>query len=41
MRIAIGSDHAGADLKQTVKVSLLEEHYDIVHVGTDGDQPVD
>src|SRR6516225_10166498 len=41
MRIAIGSDHAGADLKQTVKVSLLEEHYDIVDVGTDGDDPVD
>src|SRR5262244_3968620 len=41
MRIAIGSDHAGADLKRTVKVSLLEEHYDIVDVGTDGDDPVD
>src|SRR5215510_9476356 len=41
MRIAIGADHAGADLKRTVKVSLLEEHYDIVDVGTDGDDPVD
>ena len=41
MRIAIGSDHAGADLKRTVKVSLLEDHYDIVDVGTDGDDPVD
>src|SRR5215467_3288897 len=41
MRIAIGSDHAGADLKRTVKVSLLEEHYDIVDVGTDGEDPVD
>ena len=41
MRIAIGADHAGADLKRTVKVSLLEEHYDIVDVGTDGEDPVD
>src|SRR5215831_17207247 len=41
MRIAIGSDHAGADLKHTVKVSLLEEHHDIVDVGADGKDPVD
>src|SRR5262245_51319443 len=41
MRIAIGADHAGADLKRMVKVSLLEEHYDVVDVGTDGDDPVD
>jgi transaldolase / glucose-6-phosphate isomerase len=41
MRIAIGSDHAGADLKQTVKVSLLEQHYEIVDVGTNGPDPVD
>src|SRR5262245_53957826 len=41
MRIAIGSDHAGADLKQTVKVSLLEQYYEIVDVGTDGQDPVD
>ena len=41
MRIALGSDHAGADLKRTVKVSLLEEHHDIVDVGTDGEDPVD
>src|SRR5262250_831071 len=41
MRIAIGSDHAGADLKRTMKVSLLEEHHDILDVGTDGENPVD
>jgi transaldolase / glucose-6-phosphate isomerase len=41
MRIAIGSDHAGSDLKRTVKVTLLEEHHDIVDVGTDGEDPVD
>jgi transaldolase/glucose-6-phosphate isomerase len=41
MRIALGADHAGADLKRTVKVSLLEEHHDIVDVGTDGEDPVD
>jgi transaldolase/glucose-6-phosphate isomerase len=41
MRIALGSDHAGADLKRTVKVSLVEEHHDVVDVGTDGEDPVD
>ena len=41
MRIAIGSDHAGADLKQTVKVSLIEQHYEIVDVGCDGEDPAD
>jgi transaldolase/glucose-6-phosphate isomerase len=41
MRIALGSDHAGSDLKRTMKVTLLEEHHDIVDVGTDGEDPVD
>src|SRR5262247_3662852 len=41
MRVAIGSDHAGADLKHTVKISLLEQHHDVVDVGMDGEDPVD
>ena len=41
MRVAIGADHAGAGLKQTVKASLLEDHYEVLDVGTDGDAPVD
>ena len=41
MRIALGSDHAGSDLKRTVKVTLLEEHHDVVDVGTNGEDPVD
>src|SRR5215470_3875181 len=41
MRIALGSDHAGADLKRTVKVALIEEHHEVLDVGTDSDDPVD
>src|SRR5262245_55795072 len=41
MRVAIGSDHAGVELKETVKVSLIEDHYEVVDVGTDNDTPVD
>jgi len=41
MRIALGSDHAGADLKRTVKSTLLEEHHDVVEVRADGEDPLD
>src|SRR5215467_4893976 len=41
MRIALGADHAGSDLKRTVKVTLLEEHHDVVEVGADGEDPLD
>ena len=41
MRIAMGSDHAGFELKETLKASLIEEHYEILDVGTHGTRPVD
>src|SRR5262249_27263396 len=41
MRVAIGSDHAGVELKETVKASLLNEHHEVLDVGTDTDEPVD
>lgn len=41
MRVAIGSDHAGIELKETVKVSLLNENHEVLDVGTDSDDPVD
>jgi len=41
MRVAIGSDHAGVDLKQAVKVALIEEHHDVFDVGTHSKEPVD
>ena len=41
MRVAIGSDHAGFELKETLKAALIEEHYEILDVGTHGTGPVD
>jgi transaldolase/glucose-6-phosphate isomerase len=41
MRVAIGSDHAGFDLKEDVKAFLAEEHHDVVDVGTHSRAPVD
>jgi transaldolase/glucose-6-phosphate isomerase len=41
MRVAIGSDHAGVELKEALKISLVEEHYEVIDVGTDSHDPVD
>jgi transaldolase/glucose-6-phosphate isomerase len=41
MRIAIGSDHAGFDLKQEVKAFLVEGHHEVLDVGTYSKDPVD
>ena len=41
MRIAIGSDHAGFDLKEEAKAFLLEENHEILDVGTYSKSPVD
>ena len=41
MRIAIGSDHAGYDLKQAVAPVLREAGHEIVDVGTDSPDSVD
>jgi transaldolase/glucose-6-phosphate isomerase len=41
MRIAIGSDHAGLELKEAAKTFLLAEKYEVVDVGTRGEDPVD
>jgi transaldolase/glucose-6-phosphate isomerase len=41
MRVAIGSDHAGFDLKEAVKSFLLAENWEVVDVGTDSTAPVD
>jgi transaldolase/glucose-6-phosphate isomerase len=37
----MGSDHAGFELKETLKAALIEEHYEILDVGTHGTGPVD
>src|ERR1035437_6144266 len=42
MRIAMGSDHAGYDLKTLLKASLLGWGYDVLDLGTDSaTEPVD
>ncbi len=41
MRIAIGSDHAGFDLKEEVKAFLVGENHEVLDMGTYGKAPVD
>lgn len=42
MRIAMGSDHAGYDLKTLLKASLIDWGYDVLDLGTDSaTEPVD
>ncbi len=41
MRIAVGSDHAGFDLKNIVAADLRKGGYEVVDVGTYNTDPVD
>ena len=41
MRIAIGSDHAGFELKQHLLLTLKELGHDVDDLGTDSTEPVD
>lgn len=41
MRIAIGSDHAGFELKKAVAPLLAERGHELVDVGTDSESSVD
>ena len=41
MRIAIGSDHAGFHLKESLLGVLRDDGHEVVDVGTDTDQAVD
>jgi RpiB/LacA/LacB family sugar-phosphate isomerase len=41
MRIAMGSDHAGFELKEAVKAFLVEENHKVLDVGTYSKDPVD
>ncbi len=40
-KIALGSDHAGFKLKETIKSHLKSRGYSIVDYGTDSEDPVD
>ena len=41
MKVAIGSDHAGYELKEKVKNKLVNEGYEVVDLGTDSIESVD
>ena len=41
MRIAVGADHAGFDLKQILVADLRQRGHEVIDVGTDSDDPVD
>lgn len=41
MRISIGSDHAGFELKERLEAHLIEEGHEVVDVGTHNDDSVD
>lgn len=41
MRIALGSDHAGFDLKTELAKHLSDAGHDVIDLGTDSTEPVD
>jgi RpiB/LacA/LacB family sugar-phosphate isomerase len=41
MKVAIGADHAGIELKQRVKARLVELKHEVLDLGTDSAAPVD
>lgn len=41
MRIVIGADHAGYDLKQIITAYLRHRGHEVIDKGTDSDDPVD
>ncbi len=41
MKVAIGADHAGFQLKECVKARVLQLAHEIMDVGTNGTEPVD
>lgn len=41
MRIVIGADHAGYDLKEIITAYLRHLGYEVIDKGTDNDDPVD
>lgn len=41
MRIALGSDHAGFELKEHVKAILMKSKHEVVDLGTGNTEPVD
>jgi RpiB/LacA/LacB family sugar-phosphate isomerase len=41
MKIAVGADHAGFELKEHVKALLTKSKHEVIDLGTDSTEPVD
>ncbi len=41
MKIAIGSDHGGFELKEYIKNFLISENYEVIDFGTDSEKSID
>lgn len=41
MKVAVGADHAGYELKEAIRAQLAEAGYEVVDVGTRSEDPVD
>ena len=41
MRIALGADHAGFQLKERIKAYLVEQGHQVLDFGTSSEDPVD
>jgi len=41
MKVALGADHAGFELKECIKAHLLKLRYDVLDLGTKSIEPVD
>lgn len=41
MKIAVGSDHGGYHLKETIKKHLTQKGYSVIDYGTDSTESVD
>src|SRR5436190_7702755 len=41
MRLAVGSDHAGFELKETLAADLRESGHEVIDIGTTSTAPVD
>ena len=41
MKIAIGNDHAGIEVKQTIEEHLRKKGHDVINIGYDGKESVD
>ena len=41
MKIVVASDHGGYELKEIIKVHLIEKGYSIIDIGTNNESSVD